>query len=433
MFKKTDIPHPPSHEDNTKRFLEEFPMKEIWRFFVEQKRYDFRIKLYETLYRMLNGLTREVPINVDIATIENSVREIRVKEVCRMARETNNTELLHHFETLFKEKDKRELLITDIFNKHQGWRGFEEFEPGYLSSVMDGFNFILKSLLNETPFDLEFIVLLHKTCTRNVKNMLEGHYPGELRNDDVCWICTKENDSIEGLTETIDYIKSIEISEQLTGFFFDLSNKKTKKTDTITQFKDKNSFELAEIIWNAINNEKMEVAMGIDEDKKIDLKAFLTTICNKHLENFHHKMAEAKTKEQKLNAIFTYLKYTVLHHPFQDGVGRTYSMLLPQYLFMRENLLPGLLFDSNIIPGYSVKELVGVYLDAEKEMEKIFKNKHYISSDDFCKHNIDTNKLLENITLDEKNYFLMCVSKFESAAKNFLELKYKKIDNKFSR
>ncbi|AWN75222.1 hypothetical protein [Legionella anisa] len=53
---------------------------------------------------------------------------------------------------------------------------------------------------------------------------------------------------------------------------------------------------------------------------------------------------------------------------YDDGVGHTYSMLLLQYLLMRENLMPVLLTDSNMIPGLSVQQLVDEYLKAEKEM-----------------------------------------------------------------
>src|SRR3990167_2279103 len=212
MFKQPSNP-----TDNTKQFLENFPAQEIWRFFIERKRYDFRAELYKTLYRMLGGRPQYEPVYVNISDIENVIKLVKIKHVARMSYSTNNTELLYRFDTLFKDKVKSELLIIDVFNKHQGWRGFEEFEPGYLSSVIDGFNLLLKNLLDDKQLNLELIKLLHKTCTENVKNMLKDHGPGTLRQDGVFWLCAKNTYSLDGLIETINYIKTMETYNLSTG------------------------------------------------------------------------------------------------------------------------------------------------------------------------------------------------------------------------
>lgn len=105
----------------------------------------------------------------------------------------------------------------------------------------------------------------------------------------------------------------------------------------------------------------------------------------------------------------------VLFHPFDDGVGRTYSMLLMQYLLMREHLMPVIFEDSNMIPGLSVEQLVIEYLRAEKEMGLVLKDPSYITGSKFSSPNVDSDSLLNSQDSEHQAMFQNCLNLLKKA------------------
>jgi len=162
----------------------------------------------------------------------------------------------------------------------------------------------------------------------------------------------------------------------------------------------------AQQLWDLWEAGEVDIKFFAEEDpNRINSHEFLKNISTQLILDLETSLNEAYSKEQKLIAIFTYLKHAVLHHIFTDGVGRTFSMLLLQYLLLRENLLPILIINSNIIPGKSVKELVDEYYRAEREMEIILKDPSYINNSRLADPNIDTNTLYSKLTHSEKEVF----------------------------
>lgn len=177
----------------------------------------------------------------------------------------------------------------------------------------------------------------------------------------------------------------------------------------------KSSKELADTLWNAQGNFLVEHCEG--GHVKENIHEILNKIGEQQISELETQLTQAKNTGGKLTAIFSYLKHAVLLHPFQDGVGRTYSMLLLQFLLMRENLLPIIIHNSNVIPGYSVQELVNEYVRAEDEMEKILQNPAYVNSDLFATPNVDTEYLR---TLIPNDTFEVCLKIYQKAKENFL-------------
>ncbi|WP_392537012.1 hypothetical protein [Legionella sp. 227] len=406
-----------SKEDKLKRFFNNFPEHEFWRFFVERVRYDFRQELYRKLFAKMNGIPEEKAKEIPVSIIADFVREVTIGDVYQLAEQLGDYEALTSLNNLFHVKDRKGESIVTLFNKHRGWLGFEDNEPGYLLNVTNGLCFAIAHMLSGQPFTLTFVKELHKICTKDVQKMLD-QTPGEFRSRGASWQMELNTDSLEGLIETIDYLKSVEAKMGTAGL--DISIQTKDGVAFISSFCTEDTHSLADKIWSNLK-EGAVIYYTAREENKTDGNSFLDEVCSDHIQQLEEALENAITKQEKLTAVFTYLKHDVLHHPFQDGVGRTYSMVLLQYLLMRDNFLPVLLLNSNVIPGYSVKELVDEYSRAEKEMERILDFPQYISSEEMATPNVDTEMLLSSASAEEKENFIKALTQFKEIKRCYLD------------
>lgn len=406
-----------SKEDKLKRFFNKFPENEFWRFFVERIRYDFRQQLYRKLFAKMSAIPEEKAEEIPVSIIADFVRDLTIGDVYQLAEQLGDHEALTGLNNLLHVQDRKGERIVPLFNKHQGWLGFEDNEPGYLLNVTNGLCFAIAHMLSGKPFTLGFLKELHQTCTKDVHQMLD-QTPGEFRSRGASWQMDLKTDSLEGLIETIDYLKSVEAKMGTSGL--DISIQTKDGVEFISSFCNEDTHSLADKIWSNLKAGAV-IYYNAREENKIDSNSFLDEVCSAHIQQLEEALENAVTKQEKLTALFTYLKHDVLHHPFQDGVGRTYSMVLLQYLLMRDNFLPVLFLNSNIIPGYSVKELVDEYLRAEKEMERILDFPQYISSEEMATPNVDTEMLLSTASAEEKDIFIKALTQFKEIKRCYLD------------
>ncbi|MBL7561967.1 hypothetical protein [Legionella bononiensis] len=386
-------------------FFAHFPHQEFWRFFVERTRYDIRPFVYRELYNKLVGTTETIPLSTIKEFIKNlglrihqldSFRDHYVDEVIK----------------LFKATDKRDELVFDIIegdNYDPAWISFEQSEPGYLKHVTEGFCFVLDNLDTEAPLTNEFIKKLHEICTKGVENMIE-QIPGEFRKSDAVWSLTANFDSLSGLTESISYLKSLEKEYQIAGIRL-VIRPQNKPVKIYSSFVDQDPEEVAKECMDYIRNGAL-INYETNDVKLND--EFLHHVTERLITELNNSLHESASEMDKLKSIFTFIKYTVLHHPFTDGVGRTYSMILLQYLLMKENLSPFLIKNSNIIPGFSVDEMISIYLSGKEEMKLILNDPSYINSLSFSDPNISTEYSLEKAPEELRHVFQECQAMWSS-------------------
>ncbi|WP_133134983.1 hypothetical protein [Legionella rowbothamii] len=409
FFTQHDSKEQTSHKDNLRRFLEGFPDIEFWRFFVERERYDARSELcYEIYSRKFKSLPMEKIRSLSLEQMKSEFNSLTIGDLFDIFTSEDDKKLL----AILRLENRKEELLTEYIDKLVGWQAFEDGEPGYLIHATNGLSFVLSRLANNEPLTINFIKNLHKIATENVKNMYM-HTPGEFRHTRVSWQLNDCGDSLTGLIESIDYLKSIKEKYGYNYHSFKIyeHNKPVQIISDLT----KSSKELADTLWNAQGNFLVEHCEG--GHVKENIHEILNKIGEQQISELETQLTQAKNTGGKLTAIFSYLKHAVLLHPFQDGVGRTYSMLLLQFLLMRENLLPIIIHNSNVIPGYSVQELVNEYVRAEDEMEKILQNPAYVNSDLFATPNVDTEYLR---TLIPNDTFEVCLKIYQKAKENFL-------------
>ncbi|HAU2028846.1 TPA: hypothetical protein JBK01_14005, partial [Legionella pneumophila] len=331
---------------------------------------------------------------------------------------------------------QEEKKLKDFLDMHRGWVGFECKEPGYLLGMTKGLCFVLDSIRQNTEFNVDFIKKLHGTCLRDVKNTRKSTKPGKFREDSdvAAWdIIPGTCNSFEGLLENIVYLRSIQgkyptdsnllfagdpscvelLSPEKNDSEIEIWVQKEKGKGTYasySSFKNSNPEELAKKIWTAAK-EGMHVQYVTSENGG-GLLDRVHEDCNQQLKD---SLKKAKSKQEKLVSIFTFLKHVVLFHPFDDGVGRTYSMLLLQYLLLRVNLMPVIFEDSNMIPGLSVEQLVNEYLRAENEMRLVLEDPTYITGSKFSSPNVDTGSLLKSQGTDYQAMFQDCLCLLKKA------------------
>ncbi|WP_392537291.1 hypothetical protein [Legionella sp. 227] len=408
-MKKTFFSVSNSEKNKTQYFLQHFPSIELWRFFVERSRYDDRQFAYDLLIKCLECIKinfHGVYRILKKEEIMEYLATVKLNELYQLAtREFSNLNLLSLIIHFFKFEQQDQQLLKNYIEKRRYWTGFEQSEPGYLLGMAHGFAFIIKKLNEpDTALDIEFIKSLHASCTSCVKNLFAIVKPGEFRkNSLVGWGLNSKQNTFDGIFEILQYMKTPECK----GISFITNNGKVLPS---TRDKDFDPREKALLIWDMLKQEQ-EISIRTSEmdEKIVDVEQYLNEVCHLHLMTYRKEIAESNSKQEKLTAIFKFIKYTVLHHPFPDGVGRTFSMLLTLYLLMINNLLPVILTNSNNIPGWSVKEMVEEYLCLENEMKEVLRNPNYLSSDLFAPNNIDTGNYLKQLPDDLQGQFYEAV------------------------
>ncbi|HHT9905149.1 TPA: hypothetical protein ACT9NA_002604 [Legionella pneumophila] len=421
------------NSNDTVKFLREFPVQEFWRFFIERSRYDYRESLYRFVYKQLMGIDEGELKKTPIETI---LEHELFKELTLEGYEDALWEISRGSSTVFDflnlvSEGQEEKKLKDFLDMHIGWVGFESKEPGYLLGMTKGLCFVLDSIRQNSQLNVDFIKKLHGTCLKDVKNTRKSTKPGKFRDDgDVAaWdIIPGTCNSYEGLLENIVYLKSIQgkystdtdlmfaKDPQYVEFSLPKENnseveiwvqqeKGKRAYEVFTSFKSCDPGELAKKIWMAAK-EGMHVQYVTSENGG----GLLDRVQEDCIQQLEDSLKKATSKQEKLVSIFTFLKHVVLFHPFDDGVGRTYSMLLMQYLLMRENLMPVMFEDSNMIPGLSVEQLVNEYLRAEKEMLLVLNDPNYIKGSKFSNPNVDTDSLLKSQDSEHQAMFQGCLS-----------------------
>ena len=415
--------------DNVGIFFERFPATEVWRFFVERSRYDSRDYAYGVMRDAILKIVSDGRVlKINPEDVDAYLQTVSLKDISKLAspggfnRAAMDLSNLIFYFFKFSKEDERS--FKDYIEMLQAWNGFEETEPGYLLGMANGFSMIVEKLREQKECNSEFIKSLHCACMKNIKVLMCGE-PGKFRRQlPASWTLDSTQNTLEGIFEILEYMKS----DECKGLEFQIG-----LTVIGTRDKTFNSREKAEWIWSEIKKGSSVSITTSELLDKIsgnlaDIEAYLAERCDSHLKIYKKEISEAESKKDVLTAIFKFLKFTVLHHPFADGVGRTMSMLETQYLLMSNNLLPVILENSNFIPGWSVQEMVDHYLILEKEMEEVLKDPTYLSSKQFAEKNVHTPSFLAALPEAKRGQFNLAVEQFQHAITSYFEGREHKID-----
>ena len=409
-------------EDNTLYFFTHFPPHELWRLFVEANKFKEGILAKGYICYLINSIQACGGIMLEGMSLEN-IGSFTIEQLAKLA-ELNKANLAagqaallaSYISDLLKGVVRRGDLVRDI-EKWVAWEGFELREDGYLRAMANGLAFLLTALNKNKELDLDFILSLHAVCLDRVQNCNRSLKPGELKGKrSIGWRLIIDFNTYSGIEEILSYMKT-DGCKALRIMDFRSNELIASTTDKSKIYVD----PLTRKIMRYLHDDLKEVYISTCERQEgIESSAYLTERINHHLSIYKCMIAKAKTKNEYLTAIFTFIKFTVLHHPFADGVGRTMSMLLAEYLLMQNGLLPVVWEDSNYIPGWSVKEMVAHYLQLEEKMRIALDDSSYFSSETFSKGNVDTMLVLKQLPQERQDVFNKAVEIMRTAINWYL-------------
>ncbi len=264
---------------------------------------------------------------------------------------------------------------------------FESREPGYFQAIFTAWDMALKKLLTgKIEIDIAFILELHKMALTEVNQTNYGKEEkaliGKFYNEKVCrgirlsWriatsegikqILTKmthqrpDRNFISVSIYPIEYPREINryLSSKTSEALFDelpadeyisisSNNKMTHNKIIVTQENIKN-----------ITIDLFETTVFMESNLDLEQKSY-DAVVQWYLDCFHNDMKESETSGyEQLKAIVKLVQDCEQLHPFKDGNGRTFCMLLLNYLLLRYGFPPTILYQPLAIHGYSLDEAV---------------------------------------------------------------------------
>jgi len=230
---------------------------------------------------------------------------------------------------------------------------FENREPGYFSACFQAFKHLLSSRDHGDPIHPEDILTLYKIAMRGVENTaiwtkgkkaifkpihVVNGYLISPRDIGCRTYATKE-----GL---IEWFNSLQDNKHATFI-----NKRLKKEGYNCIVEDKRY-----LLKSFYNNELMIYNYDARSFKQpLPIKA----VVDQHLYAFYQEMDSVNSdRNKKLELICQLIQRLERLHPFYDGNGRTFSMLLLNYLLIINGFYPALQTSPNRVDGLSLQQLI---------------------------------------------------------------------------
>ncbi len=251
--------------------------------------------------------------------------------------------------TIFKKIPQQELFKFAVDGaKHESWREFEEEEPGRIKAVLDGFAYIITTLLNTPPknnLTLDFILELHKIATTEVQ-LPHSIRPGTIRACGVGYGLFLDHQDPDRLGNLSDSgIEELYPLYQANPLRFDFG----KKNEQLSLQQFKHFFHIKPVVFYGYGDEKLF---------HISPKWFEGDLIQKIEETLLNYNEKIDCTEDKLRLIIKTIQQLEQIHPFADGNYRTFCILLLNYLLLLNDFSPVILYDPNRFDGYAINELI---------------------------------------------------------------------------
>ncbi|KTC76006.1 ankyrin repeat-containing protein [Legionella birminghamensis] len=366
------------------------PSQEVWRLFVDGCRQNGRglIKCPMFNSKLPNGRSA---MNYQSLTVKKYITEI---EKCQKLEDsTLYMSVGFTLSWCLSEEEMNDLTIGDLIKLDKAWFTFELTEPGYLRAMYQAYDELFQK---ENTLSIATIKRIHQLATDKVANLLYDNSDnmnakGDFRITDSS--LTGINLSEQGIKEFVEELLSEHSSKQdiylhascggsegfnfTRAFFKDMEDiLKNQTTRDIEHFKqyctgdndhEKNmSFRyLKPYLNNLLTCQSIDEVISIVHTclKKSDFRymqsyqpndtqATLERTMQQFISKCDFSLSQATTPLQKLETIIDFIQSCEQLHPFSDGNTRTFSMLLLNYLLVKNGMPPTILTDpNNIILG----------------------------------------------------------------------------------
>ncbi len=253
-------------------------------------------------------------------------------------------------------------LFIDNDRQHNiGPLGFDIKEPGYLKSMMNGFDYIIQTI--NTPIDRQYIQTLHdlsiaSTTTylqyideqENVQQLPQAFEQGYRLYDTASFALDHKNATAIGLAELYNQIHTAQLPGVHLEYMLSNSANETLHIENYTGIVSDYIPYFEKIIAQTTSGTHY---LGVFTEAQHMLER-----TQAHITEFNSTINRAQTTEEKLHIICRFIQKIEVTHPFSDANCRTFGVLLLNKLLLQYDLSPCILKNPNIIDAYSLKELI---------------------------------------------------------------------------
>ncbi len=262
-------------------------------------------------------------------------------------------EILKILAQLPKEEQWR--LFIDGYRQDEGKMAFDVREPGYMAGMERALEEMQSSI--EEPLSAEILITLHRLALTNVDNTdndsldsFRDKSPGDfglVSNQDVEQP-QKGNVSLQGL---IEFMQSDALSEMVVIRGRDGKAGNAPKFEIESAGKDVLRTKTPEQVHELIKEGNTRFYVARESADSIN------TWVNQTLTNYHNEIGQAKTPDDKLNAIVKMVSTLERGHIFTDGNARTMVMLGLNRELIKNGFTPAILENPNRFDLFSRAEL----------------------------------------------------------------------------
>lgn len=241
---------------------------------------------------------------------------------------------------------------------------FDKKEPGSVSGLLKGLNFILKNIDTHFPLD-EFVKNLHRHITTGVAN-LHTTTPGCIRKERVRLSLTKTNTSKNGL---LNLRKNINLCGE-TGAFINVREGYQQKTLFLSSME---SLLWIEKLPSEKNWDDQATIASYNPPLPFMLKTLLTTLCS----DYEISIASTENNDQKISCIIDFVQSLVQINFFGNSNHKTAYLML-QRLLLENAMLPAILPKPCILEAKDKKTVLIAIKQGQALTESLI-NKQIIS------------------------------------------------------
>ncbi len=266
---------------------------------------------------------------------------------------------------MWQAVDKRQLwrMFVDgrFHKKYRGWVGYEENEPNSTRGMLNGLSYILANFDKAGDLDERYILELHHACMHAVRDANPKSTPGEYRFREAGFRFFGKNSTINSLAEIID-LRAGDGSPLFHTAGFERTADELNALDVYEALQRRGDLRYRP--WypqlDGAQQALLETPGASPEGLALQatVRGQYADRVKAHIARYREEISRADTRYATLLAIGRLVRDLELTHPFPDGNGRAFPVLLANHLATYHGFPPLIFYDPNLDAELSYAEFV---------------------------------------------------------------------------
>lgn len=261
--------------------------------------------------------------------------------------------------------------------KYAGWRGYEANEAGSVQGMLNAFAFAIETLERAADFDVPYILEMHRRCMDRVRSNNPKSTPGQPRFLEAGFHFYAKNSTLASLAEIFEMRRG-----DGTAIFHDSGyGRPAGRMDYLEAYEAiQKHGKLRFRPWYP-NLTKAEKQLVESRDGSPRFQRLKDSIQRQFLEKmkgcidrYHAAVAAAGTDMDIIHAVARVARDLELLHPFPDGNGRAFPVVLASQLLLFHGFPPPIFHDPNIDAELSYAEFAANMVAAMRDTVGLLKS-----------------------------------------------------------